>query len=489
MDGTVIRTPMARCRLGVGQVDITPPADTYHRNWGAALHDRAAGIHRPLLASALVLSSDQALSSDRTCADDPGECVLVALDLGWLRAREMNALLSKLEATMGVAPGHLVLTFSHTHAAANLDLEREGEPGTEHIRPYLDALPGKILDAYRAAKDALAPVDLSLAAGHCALAMQRDYWDEGSGQYVCGPNPGAEADSTVMVVRATDTSGRPVAHLVNYACHPTTLAWANDLISPDYIGAMRQTVEASTGCPCVFLQGASGDLGPRHGFVGDPEVADANGRQLAHAALSALAGLSPPGTEMRYSGPVISGATLGVWEHVQVDAARREQLGVFQTAELRLDLPLRELPSPAELDRQLEQWRDREQQARDRDDAKAVRDCRAQVERVRRTMRRREELPPSGRADYRIRLWRLGEAVLVLLGGEPYSLLQSALRSRFPGTPILIAELCNQSHSYILPRDQFGKGLYQDGVATLAPGALEAIIAAIADQLDAWDLP
>ena len=49
--------------------------------------------------------------------------------------------------------------------------------------------------------------------------------------------------------------------MVNYACHPTTLAWENTLISPDFPGAMREVVERATAAPCVFLQGASGDLG------------------------------------------------------------------------------------------------------------------------------------------------------------------------------------------------------------------------------------
>jgi hypothetical protein len=37
--------------MGIGRVDITPPGDAYHRNWGAALHDRAEGIHRQLTAT------------------------------------------------------------------------------------------------------------------------------------------------------------------------------------------------------------------------------------------------------------------------------------------------------------------------------------------------------------------------------------------------------------------------------------------------------
>ena len=84
----------------------------------------------------------------------------------------------------------------------------------------------------------------------------------------------ASCDDTVLVARATDEQGRTLATIVNYACHPTTLAWENTLISPDYPGAMREVVEGATRAPCVFLQGASGDVGPREGFVGDVRVAD-----------------------------------------------------------------------------------------------------------------------------------------------------------------------------------------------------------------------
>ena len=124
-------------------------------------------------------------------------------------------------------------------------------------------------------------------------------------------------------VNSLPANWRVLATLVNYACHPTTLAFENTLVSPDYPGAMRELIERETGAPCIFLQGASGDLGPREGFVGDVAVADRNGRQLGFAALAALEALPPAGTRFEYAGPVISGATLGIWKHVPVDAATK----------------------------------------------------------------------------------------------------------------------------------------------------------------------
>src|SRR3954464_12783934 len=62
--------------LGVAREDITPPVGIYARSWGAAKHDVAAGVHRPLTATAL------------TVRGVPGGSpfVLVALDLGWWKS-------------------------------------------------------------------------------------------------------------------------------------------------------------------------------------------------------------------------------------------------------------------------------------------------------------------------------------------------------------------------------------------------------------------
>src|SRR3954467_3296292 len=52
---TRVETPQSRCKVGFAQADITPPVGIYHRMWGAALHDRATGVHRPLVATAMHL--------------------------------------------------------------------------------------------------------------------------------------------------------------------------------------------------------------------------------------------------------------------------------------------------------------------------------------------------------------------------------------------------------------------------------------------------
>src|SRR5205807_8963463 len=126
---------------------------------------------------------------------------------------------------------------------------------------------------------------------------------------------------------------------------PTTLARQSTLLSADYYGACRETVEQATGAPGLFLLGAGGELGPRLGYTGDTAIADRNGRQLGYAALSALEALGPPAHDLVYAGPVLSGATLGVWEYRPFAAERLGQAERFAGGAFELPLPLRALPS------------------------------------------------------------------------------------------------------------------------------------------------
>jgi hypothetical protein len=479
MSQRTMPTPLGRCRMGLGRSEITPPANIYHRCWGAASHDAATGIHAPLFATVLIISPE----------NSQAEHLLVTLDLGWLREGELDKLGARVAEETGFDPGRLIITFSHTHAAGNYDLDRIGDEGGNLIPVYLKKLPSLIAEAVEQARTAIEPVEIAYGSGHCDLARNRDYWDHETKQFVCGSNPERESDDTVVVGRVSDKDGRAVAHIVNYACHPTTLAWDNTLVSPDYIGGMRDVVEHGTGVPCLFLLGACGDLGPKDGYVGDTAVAERNGRQLGYAALSAIESLTPPGTEMTYSGPVVSGATIGVWSHEPLPASRIERVDEFVFQKLSLELPFLDLPTREQLSVQLDDWQKREAAARSDGHNDEAADCRAMVERTRRAFRRIEAVIPDGMAPYDILMWSLGEGVAIFVSGEPYNVLQRELRARHPNTPLFVTVLCNHgTGGYLLPKDDYGTGLYQESAAVVGPGALESIIDAISKQLTEWKM-
>src|SRR5581483_7891488 len=137
----------------------------------------------------------------------------------------------------------VVITYSHTHSAGWQAPDRFTLPGGDLIGPYLLMLETRVCEAMAEAMASMREVTIEYAVGCCAMVANRDYWDEALGGYTCGFNPHIPADQTVVVGRISDLSGRLVGTLVNYGCHPTTLGWENTLISPDYVGSLREEVE------------------------------------------------------------------------------------------------------------------------------------------------------------------------------------------------------------------------------------------------------
>lgn len=474
-----VEFPQTRCQAGVARVDITPPVGIYHRMWGAATHDRATGVHRPLTATVLALHPAGADSAQQ-------QMLFIAVDHCLLWHDEMNSLLAALETASGLQREQIVVFFSHTHAAGLMGLERCDLPGGDLIPAYLEQLATTLSDGIETARRSLQPATICYGTGHCSLAQNRDLLDEDLNRFVCGFNPSGEADDTVLVANVVEAnSSQTIATIVNYACHPTTLAWDNTLISPDYVGAMREVIETATDSPCFFIQGASGDIGPRDGFVGDVAVADRNGRQLGYAALSAIEELAPPNTRFAYTGAVISGATIGTWQFQPLDDESRSAAAGWTSHSDTIALRFRDdLPQRDELLKAREHWQQQEQQAVASRDEAAARDARAMAERMTRRLVRVQHLPESDSYAYPLRVWKLGDAIWVALDGEHYNVLQRDLRAAFPGVPLVIGTLANGSNVWYLPdRDSYGKGLYQEDASTLAVGALETLRDALLDEI------
>ncbi len=477
---TLVDFPQSVCRFGIATGDITPPVGTYHRMWGAAKHDQSTGVHRPLIAS---VSLFQSVDED---ASDAGQQLLVALDHCLFEQADIDRITAAIQRQAGLSPATVAVIFSHTHAAGMLTRDRAQLPGGDAIPGYLDTLAETVGRLAAQAAGNRQTATLSYANGRCDLAAHRDLFDEATDQWVCGYNPAGEADDLALVVRVTNAQDEILATFVNYACHPTTLAWDNQLISPDYPGAMREVVERATGAPCVFIQGASGDIGPRHGFVGDTQVADQNGRQLGYAALSALESLPAANTQFEYSGPVISGATIGPWHATPISDTRRADCARWQTDRSIVPLAYRpELPVLEDVERERVELQQQEQAAHQAGDEARAADLRALVERKSRLITRLTCLPPD-QYPFRTAIWRMGDAVWVVVQGEPYQLLQRELRRRFPGVPIVVAVLADGwGASYLPPADLYGQGVYQETVAVVAAGSLEHLIENVATRIAA----
>jgi hypothetical protein len=489
--------PQTQCRAALTRRDITPPVGIYHRMWGAATHEQSTGIHRPLLATALAVAPwDESQSAAANAAPqanaspltNPGPQAIVGIDHCLLWRADLDVLRTRAARVANLQLDQLHVAFSHTHAAGLMDPARADRPGGQLIAGYLEQMAEQIGHAVGEALAALVPAHMVYGMGRCGLARHRDFWDTQNGHFVCGLNPAGLSDDTVMVARITDADARVLGTIVNYACHPTTLAWDNTLVSPDFVGAMRETVEGVTGAPCLFLQGASGDLGPRHGFVGDTDVADRNGRELGYAALAALEALAPPGVRLEYLGPVVSGATIGNWDYRPLNDAMIETKRRWHAEHFRIALARRpDLPSREETEAQRAGYQAEVQNALRRGDALRAREASALAERSERQLARLRSLDDDGGVSVGVTLLSLGDAAWVLVSAEHYQLLQRSLRERFGRVPIVVATLADGwAPGYLPTVETFGKGIYQESIAVVAPGSLEKVVETIAARIGRW---
>lgn len=465
-----LRSPQFQCIAAAARGDITPPVGIYHRMWGAALHDQATGVHQPLTATLLWLESrDAAASTPR---------VLISLDHCILESSELVAISDAVATAVLIDPTDVLITLTHTHGSGWMARSRSEFPGGNLIEPYLHDVRKTLVRLALEAKATRGPCSAVVGFGRSALARHRDFFDAERNHAVCGLNPAGFSDDTILLTRISKPSGDPLITVVNYACHPTTLAWENTLISPDWVGSMREVVEQETQGLCMFLQGASGDLGPREGFTGDLHVAEKNGREVGFAVLSALQSLPEPGTHYVYQGPVLSGTWIGTWKHMPLPETSATALADFSWHRLEVELPYRhDLPTIEDTLRNREHWQAEEEKARDQGNTELLRHCRANSEQMTRQLTRLQALKPGRSWSLNVTVGILGESVWIFVPGELYQVFQTELRKRFAPVPLFITTLTGDwQPGYIPPASSFGYGIYQEVIAATSPGSLELLI-------------
>nr|WP_295923104.1 hypothetical protein [uncultured Dyadobacter sp.] len=438
------RNPSFTGLIGVAQEDITPPAGIYARNWGAATHEVAEGIHRPLVLTCQTFRE----------SPDAAPLVLIGADLGWWKSAEDEQFLRHgILHALGLGPAQLMFCLSHTHAGPSLFREDAGKPGGSLIAPYLQQLMDTAIRAIRRALASACEATLSWGYGHCSLAANRDLPEVGTERLLVAFNPGMQADDTLLVGRITDSQAKVIGTIVNYACHPTTLAWDNRLISPDYIGAMRETVESETQAPCLFLQGASGELAPREQYSGDVALADGYGRQLGYAVLSVLYGMQPPQAALRFGGAVESGAPLGLWKNEVAEPSRH-------LAMVRIDIPfaLKPLPSLTEIEREWEACQDN-----------------VLKERLWRKRGIRKTVGEGDTSHMPLWIWKLGDSFLIGQPNEAYSSFQTDLRHALAPYAVAAINIVNGYAGYLPPSDMYSQDMYAVWQTPFASGSLEKL--------------
>ena len=426
---------------GTGRADLTPAPDAPSGMWMAQTHVRASGIHQALWVTALALRQ--------------GDQMVLLLDLDWtvLSDRQVRALRDAVHAATGVDHERILPFCTHNHAGPVTQDVYRGE-GADEVHAYVAAMPAIVADAAVQATRALEPVRVAVGEGTSHVGVNRNLLLD-DGRVVAGPNPDGPSDPTVGVVRIERFDGSVVAILVNYACHPTVLGPANDLVSPDYPGSTKRVVEHHLGGRCLFLQGAAGDVGPVEGFVGDVRVAERLGTLLGLEAARVALDLDARPVRRELSHVIASGAPLTAYRDVPTGAPEPRLAFASGTAWLPVRSPLPDVMGgaakrAAEGERRLDRLRAEGADATELAEANQI------LERERLRADRTAHYLAHDPYPVEIAVLSIGPATLACSWGEPYAAIGRAVReaSPLPGTSFV--GYLGGDPLYVVPAGAYG---------------------------------
>ena len=266
---------------GFHVADISPPV-------GASIPGGFAprpggGIHDPLeVRAGVFIGEDSSLA-------------LVGVDAVSLKTEDVNRARELAAALSPIPAEAIIVAASHTHSGGPAN-DVLGTSSDEHYREHIVR---QIASAVaEAARDAV-PAEVGWASGRAeGLAWNRRWWlADGSQGTHCDPadedviERAGPDDPELLLLAARDLDGYPLGFVGNFTCHVTVMGGPD--FSADYPGAWSDLMEAATGAPLVFFNGAMGDLTqvnpeldlPQKGAEGVQRL----GRALAGESLKLLA--------------------------------------------------------------------------------------------------------------------------------------------------------------------------------------------------------
>ncbi len=239
-------------KAGIASMVITPEESLWMAGYASRDHV-SEGILHDLWTKVLVLEDA-----------DGNKAVLITNDLLEIPKISSDRIRDRLEKKYGLTRAQVILNCSHTHTGPVLyDALSNWYPLDEEqltkITAYTDKIENLIVDLVGTALNRMEPADIYSGNGIARFQVNRRNNPEALSTQINdlkGPN-----DYAVPVLKITDRSGKLLAIVFGYACHPTVLNFY--LFSGDYPGFAQKEIEKLyPGTTAMFFQGAGADQNP-----------------------------------------------------------------------------------------------------------------------------------------------------------------------------------------------------------------------------------
>ena len=269
------RAAAGRVWAGAASVDVTPPRGIAMAGWSNQRHEVSTGTHGTLRTSALVLGSE-----------DAPQTALLVLEVCVLTNPEAAVLRRRVGEALRLPPRAVRVSATHAHSCPALN-EICGSwlrAGRDVLETYRAELLERSVRCAVEAAGRLRPARARHARGESSVPVYRRVVS--AGRVRVGLDRQAPVRRCLDAVRLDDADGRRIATIAALGAHPTVLAGGNELVSAEFPGVARQIVEDVSGAPCLYLQGAAADVGPRRSFTDRVEDVESLGAEIGHHVLA-----------------------------------------------------------------------------------------------------------------------------------------------------------------------------------------------------------
>ncbi|CAN5216765.1 hypothetical protein BH10PLA2_BH10PLA2_28580 [soil metagenome] len=220
-------------QVGIGEVDITPAIakdkPVYMAGFGQ--NRIATGVLDPLMARAIVF------------ADGKTTVAMVSLDLVGLSYGNSLSIRKRLPEF-----SYVVMTCTHNHEGP----DTIGLWGPSPFKSGVDKAYIRHVEDCAVAAIQLAKKNLKPTTAKVGTANDGSLLDDSREPYV--------KHDELVVIEFTGPDNKLSGLLVQWNCHPETLASENTRLSSDYVGYTVKALREKYQCPVVYLTGTVGGL-------------------------------------------------------------------------------------------------------------------------------------------------------------------------------------------------------------------------------------
>jgi hypothetical protein len=422
-------------RAGVGEEKITPPMGSAMAGFSAR-KGGAQGVHDDLHVRALVVESGGA------------GIALVTADLVGVGKQLTGEIRAEASRRTGIPAERILISATHTHSGPVVD--------AAYGRFFTGAAVAAIEQAWRSRQPALIGAGAATHRGWVGMNRRR---------LEAGFSP---VDKQIPILKVCDASGKVLAVVFNYSCHPACLGPDSLLISADWPYFTGERIRAKLGSDVrvLFFQGTEGNVNTGYS-----------------AGLSAI-GVPIPTRNLGYAqevGEVLADAILARLPEIATEpdgvlGARRSEV------KLEYYLPM----SPADAEAALERARAEVKRL----EAAGAPVVQVQAARVNQAFagyardRTARNLKAGGR-EYaaEIQAFRIGDAGFAGFPGEFFVEIGLEVKRRSPLATTFCLGLANESIGYVPVAEAYPEGGYEVSVARFGPGTAGRWIEAAAQLL------